>query len=101
MAGGLQIAHRITRPSLMGVLEDDTTFLRNDLEELGVSLEETAIDAGNHFVGQPLASFIEGMKGRSIALAVRRADGTSSQHPAPHLSLLAGDRIISLMRKNA
>ncbi len=100
LAGGLQIAHRITRPSLMGVLADDTTFLKNDLEELGVALEEIPIDAGNHFAGQPLSAFVEGIKGRSIVLAVRHEDGTSSQHPASHLKLRSGDRIICLMRKS-
>ena len=101
LAGGLQIAHRIARPSLMGVLDDDTTFIRNDLEEIGVGLEETSIVPVSHLVGKPLSEFIEGVKGRSIILAVRRADGTNSQHPAPHLILRAGDRIISLMRKSA
>jgi voltage-gated potassium channel len=100
MAGGLQIAHRISRPSLIGVIDEESTFLKNDLDELGVSLEQTAIDSGNHLVGQPLSSFVEGIKGRSIILAVRRADGTSSQHPAPHFTLAEGDRIISLMRKS-
>ena len=99
LAGGLQIAHRIIRPSLMGVLEDDTTFLKNDLEELGIALEETSIDAGNPLAGQPLSAFIESIKGRSIVLVVRHADGGSSQHPAPHLKLLPGDRIICLQRK--
>lgn len=100
LAGGLQIAHRIIRPSLMGILDDDTTFLKNDLAELGVTLDETLIAVGSHLVGRPLASFIEGVKGISIVLAVRRADGTSSQHPTPHLTLMEGDRIISLMRKS-
>ena len=100
LAGGLQIAHRITRPSLLGVLDDDITFIKNDLEGIGVGFEETAINQGNHLVGQPLATFIEGVKGRSIVLAVRRADGTNSQHPAPHLTLQDGDRIISLIRKS-
>jgi voltage-gated potassium channel len=100
MAGGLQIAHRIIRPSIMGVLDDDTTFLKNDLAELGVGLDETVVPIESHLVGQPLASFIEGVKGLSIVLAIRRADGTNSQHPAPHLVLQAGDRIISLMRKS-
>ena len=99
LAGGLQIAHRIIRPSLMGVLEDDTTFLKNDLEELGIALEETSIDADNPLAGQPLSAFIESIKGRSIVLVVRHADGGSSQHPAPHLKLLPGDRIICLQRK--
>ena len=85
----------------MGVLDDDTTFIRNDLEEIGVGLEETSIVPVSHLVGKPLSEFIEGVKGRSIILAVRRADGTNSQHPAPHLILRAGDRIISLMRKSA
>jgi len=100
MAGGLQIAHRIIRPSIMGVLDDDTTFLKNDLAELGVGLDETVVSQESHLVGQPLASFIEGVKGLSIVLAIRRADGTNSQHPAPHLVLQGGDRIISLMRKS-
>jgi len=100
LAGGLQIAHRIIRPSLLGILDDDTTFLKNDLEELGVGLEETALTEGHHLVGQPLSAFVEGIKGRSIVLAVRHPDGTSSQHPAPHLTLLAGDKIISLIRKS-
>ena len=100
MAGGLQIAHRIIRPSLLGVLDDDTTFLKNDLAELGVGLEESVITKESHLVGQPLASFIEGVKGLSIVLAIRRADGTNSQHPSPHLILQSEDRIISLMRKS-
>jgi voltage-gated potassium channel len=100
-AGGMQIAHRITRPSLLGVLDDDAPFLKNDLEELGVEILETEIAADSRLVGEALATFVEGVKGRCIILAIRHADGSSSQHPAPHLPLRAGDRIISLMRKSA
>jgi len=100
-AGGMQIAHRITRPSLVGVLDDETSFLKNDLEELGVEISETGIEPSSHLVGQPLATFTDGMKGRCIVLAIRRADGTDSQHPAPHTLLQPGDRIISLVRKSA
>jgi voltage-gated potassium channel len=101
LAGGLQIAHRITRPSLLGVLDTDSSVIRNDLQELGVDLEETVVDTGNSLVGQPLSAFIDGLKGRCIVLAIRRTDGTDSQHPAPHTPLQTGDRIISLMRKSA
>jgi voltage-gated potassium channel len=100
LAGGLQIAHRIIRPSLLGVLENDTTFLRNDLLEIGVELDEKPIDASMGLVGKPLSLFIENTKGTSIVLAVRRADGTNSLHPSPHLVIQDGDRIIYLSRKN-
>lgn len=99
-AGGMQIAHRITRPSLLGVLDDDASFLKNDLDEIGVEIQETEIAADDRLVGQALGAFVEGVKGRCIILAIRHADGASSQHPAPHLALRAGDRIISLMRKS-
>ena len=100
LAGGLQIAHRITRPSLLGVLDSDSTVIRNDLQEIGVDLEETTVETGSHLVGQPLAKFSDGSSGRSIVLAIRHSDGTSSQHPALHTVLLANDRIISLVRKS-
>ncbi|MGH8047634.1 MAG: potassium channel family protein [Chthoniobacterales bacterium] len=100
-AGGMQIAHRITRPSLVGVLDDESSFLKNDLEELGVEISESQIDPASHLVGQPLTAFTDGLKGRCIVLAIRRSGGTDSQHPAPHTPLQAGDRIISLVRKNA
>ncbi|MDD5200892.1 MAG: potassium channel family protein [Terrimicrobiaceae bacterium] len=100
-AGGMQIAHRITRPSLAGVLDSDSSFLKNDLEELGVEIGETAIDAASHLAGQTLAAFVDGVKGRCIVLAIRHTDGTHSQHPAPHSPLVTGDRIISLIRKSA
>jgi len=99
LAGGLQIAHRIARPSLLGVLDTDASVIRNDLQEIGVDLEETRIQAGSHLAGKTLADFIDGVKGRCIVLAIRRPDGTDSQHPAAHAPLQAGDRIISLMRK--
>ena len=76
------------------------TFIRNDFEEIGVGLVETSIDLGGHLVGKPLTEFIEGVKGRLIALAARRADRTNSQNTAPYLILQAGDRIISLMRRS-
>ena len=101
LAGGLQIAHRITRPSLLGVLDADSSVIRNDLQEIGVDLEETVVQPGSPLAGQPLSAFIDSVKGRCIVLAIRRPDGTDSQHPAPHTPLLSGDRIISLMRKNA
>jgi voltage-gated potassium channel len=101
LAGGLQIAHRITRPSLLGVLDADSSVIRNDLQELGVDLEETLVEKTSPIAGQPLSAFIDGLKGRCIVLAIRRPDGTDSQHPAPHTPLHAGDRIISLMRKSA
>jgi voltage-gated potassium channel len=100
-AGGMQIAHRIIRPSLLGVLDDNASFLKNDLEELGVEINETVIDPANHLAGQPLTAFVDGVKGRCLVLAIRHADGTDSQHPAPHTVLLAGDRIIGLLRKPA
>jgi voltage-gated potassium channel len=100
LAGGLQIAHRITRPSLMGVLDADSTVIRNDLQEIGVDLEETALKAGHSLIGKELSSFTEGLNGRCIVLAIRHADGTSSQHPAAHTVLLAEDSIISLLRKS-
>lgn len=99
LAGGLQIAHRITRPSLLGVLDTDSTVIRNDLQEIGVDIEEAPIETGGKLVGKPLSAFTEGMDGRSIVLAIRHADGTNSQHPASHTILLADDRIISLVRK--
>jgi voltage-gated potassium channel len=100
-AGGMQIAHRITRPSLVGVLNDDTSFLKNDLEELGLEVSETHVEPASHLAGQTLTEFTETLKGRCIVLAIRKTDGTDSQHPAPHTVLHAGDRIISLVRKNA
>ncbi len=98
-AGGMQIAHRITRPSLLGVLDDDASFLKNDLEELDVEISETPIEPDSHLAGQPLTAFLDGMKGRCIVLALRHADGTNSQHPAPHTLLQPGDRIVSLIRR--
>jgi hypothetical protein len=41
------------------------------------------------------------VKGRCLVLAIRHPDGTDSQHPAPHSPLVAGDRIISILRKSA
>jgi voltage-gated potassium channel len=101
LSGGLQIAHRIVRPSLLGVLEGDITFIRNDLEELGVRMEEAAVAAGSHLAGAPLSQFIAGFDGRCIVLAIRRANGTSLQHPAHQVPLEAGDRIVSLIRKSS
>ena len=100
LTGGLQIAHRIIRPSLMGVLEDDTSFIQNDLSEIGVAIQEIPIPKDDPLVGRPLSEFIEGVKGRSIILAVRRADGSTSQHPASFLKLAANDSIVTLMRKS-
>jgi len=101
LAGGMQIAHRIIRPSLLGVLDDETSFLKNDLEELGVEIGETVVEPNSHLVGQTLAAFIDSVKGRCLVLAIRHPDGTDSQHPAPHSPLVAGDRIISILRKRA
>lgn len=100
-AGGMQIAHRITRPSLLGVLADDAAFLKNDLDELGVEIAENPVDAKDPLAGQTLAQFIEGVKGRCVILAIRHADGSSSQHPASHTVMKVGDRIVSLMRKSS
>ncbi len=99
LAGGMQIAHRITRPSLIGVLEDDASFLNNDLAELGVGIEETLIEG--KWKGQLLSAYVDAAKGRCIVLVVRRLDGSSIQHPAHHIQLAEGDRIISLMRKTS
>jgi voltage-gated potassium channel len=100
-AGGMQIAHRILRPSLLGVLDDNTSFLKNDLEELGVEIGDVLLEAGSPFAGKPLSAFIDSVKGRCLVLAIRHADGSSSQHPASHAMLAAGDHIISIVRKSA
>jgi voltage-gated potassium channel len=100
LTGGLQIAHRISRPSLLGVLAADASFLNDDLLELGVEISEVLIGAGNPLVGQPLGSYVDQTKGRCIILVIRHADGTSSQHPALHSTLQPGDCIIGLLRKS-
>lgn len=99
LTGGLHIAHRITRPSLLGVLESDAAFLRDDLQELGVDIDEIPIPSGSHLDTAPLSTFVDAIKGRCIILTIRHQDGTNSQHPPLHTQLRAGDRIVALIRK--
>lgn len=98
-SGGVQIAHRITRPSLMGVLHDSSQLLRFDLQELGVDLEEIPIPAGSHFNSTFLADFLAVNQGRAIVLAIQSADGSSHPHPSGETRLKAGDRLIVIRRK--
>lgn len=98
-SGGVQIAHRITRPSLMGVLQDSSQLLRFDLQELGVDLEEILIPANSHFDGALLADFFAVNQGRTIVLAIQSADGHSKPYPSGDTRLKVGDRIIAILRK--
>jgi len=98
-SGGLQIAHRITRPTLMSVLNDSSQLLRFDLQELGVDLEQVDIGDGHPLVGHALAELLGANHGRLLVLAIQKKDGETIQNPRNEVLLEPGDRLITIARK--
>jgi voltage-gated potassium channel len=99
LSGGLQIAHRITRPTLMDVLNDSSQLLRFDLQELGVDLEQVEIAHAHPLAGHPLSEFLVGNQGRLLILAVQKKNGDTIQSPRNEVILEEGDRLITIARK--
>jgi len=99
LSGGLQIAHRITRPTLMGVLNDSSQLLRFDLQELGVDLDQVDISASHPLVRHPLSELVAANQGRLLVLAVQKKNGEVHQNPRNEVILEEGDRLITILRK--
>jgi voltage-gated potassium channel len=55
-------------------------------------MEEIEVSEQSDVVGKT----IEGIRGRSVVVALRRADGRLEPQPSPQTELAAGDRVVAL-----
>jgi voltage-gated potassium channel len=96
LSGAIQVAHRITRPSLLEIVHENNRFLREDLDQLGVEIKEEFIRENSRFVGKLLRDFTKNLGAASLVLAVSRDDGTAITKPADDMVLRSGDTVVYL-----
>ena len=96
LSGAIQVAHRITRPSLVEIVHENNRFLRDDLQQLGVEIKEQEITVNSRFAGKLLREFTTSLGVPALILAISREDGTAIQKPAPELVIRPGDTIVYL-----
>lgn len=87
--GGQRIAHMLVRPGVVDFLD----FARlGDFPDLFI--EEVIMQGGAELEDRSLLDGQYNAKWRVLVLAVRKADGTRSFRPDPHLPIQAGDALI-------
>jgi voltage-gated potassium channel len=94
--GALRMAHMITHPATLDFLnqDDGRSSLNELLAQVDVQVDEIAIDADSPMLGATIGD-IEGKgKGTFIIVALRKADGTTINHPKQATLLEAGDAVI-------
>jgi voltage-gated potassium channel len=96
--GATKIANLITRPSAESLLVDASgrDHLNEELEHIGLKLQEYPIAGGSDLVGQPIKSAEVRGQGGVVIVAVRHADGSVVRRPDPGMVLAAGDTIFVL-----
>ena len=101
--GALRMAHTITHPASEDVLSgaEGTSFLNEELAQLDARIDELPIPANSPLAGRTLGDIELQAKGRFIAVAVRRADGTIITRPDSSLTLFGSDTIIVIGRIDA
>ncbi|MFQ3583488.1 MAG: potassium channel protein [Cyanobacteriota bacterium] len=96
--GGLRIAHMITHPAAVDLLEEKFSrgLLNEQLAEIEMQLLDLEISTGSPLAGQTIGQLEVRGKQTFLIVAVRRADGTAVSHPPQELVLQAGDRVVVL-----
>ncbi|MEM1305198.1 MAG: TrkA C-terminal domain-containing protein, partial [Planctomycetota bacterium] len=96
--GGQRMAQLITRPGAEQLLAttEDASQLGQEIEQIGLKLDELEVTAGSPLDGQTLADIdLKGNRGFLI-VGVRRASGDVIVDPPGDCPLSAGDAVIVL-----
>jgi voltage-gated potassium channel len=93
--GAERIAHIILYPSAADFVQTDshTRHLNDELNDLGVHLEEVPVPAGSTFIGATVDDVENRGEGSLLVVALRRGEELIRK-PALDLLLEAGDRLI-------
>jgi voltage-gated potassium channel len=91
--GATKIASLISRPSSENMLMDEAGVmaLNEQLEHLGLKIQEFPIGANSTLEGSPISRVESTNKGGFVIVAVQRSDGTLLRKPDPSTVLAAGD----------
>jgi voltage-gated potassium channel len=94
--GALRMAHMITHPASIDFLDqnDGGSTLNELLSRFDIQLDELAITAGSSLSGRSIEDIEVRGRGAFIIMALRRADGTTINHPDHTTPVLEGDTVI-------
>ena len=96
--GGSRIAHIITRPATMQLVQDQGGVLGEELRRLGVELDELKLHQHTYLIGKTVLDLHEMAEGNLLALAIQRADGNVLRSNLLQERLQAGDAVIVVAR---
>ena len=96
--GGSRIAHIITRPATMQLVQDKGGVFGEELRRLGVELDELKLHQHTYLIGKTVLDLHEMAEGNLLALAVQRADGNLLRSNLLQERLQAGDAVIVVAR---
>ncbi len=96
--GATKIASLIARPAAEELLMQDVgrQVLNDELEQLGLKLQEHVIGKTSRLIGQKIGRIESGSHGGYLIIAVHRFDGTMLREPPPETILQMGDTMMVL-----
>jgi voltage-gated potassium channel len=94
--GALRMAHMITHPATLDFLnqDDGRSSLNELLAQVDVQVDEIAITTDSPLLGATIGDIELKGKGTFIIVALRKADGTTINHPKQATILEDGDAVI-------
>ncbi|MFO0687288.1 MAG: potassium channel protein [Myxococcota bacterium] len=101
--GAQRIANLITRPTAEDLLATNRGIrgdLREELDALGLRVEEMRLAEGSPLVGQPIRAIEIGGNHGFLIVGLRRGDGSVVVNPDDGLTLASGDTVIVLGHAN-
>ncbi len=98
--GATKIANLISRPSAETMLMDEAGVmaLNEQLESIGLKIQEFPVGANSTLEGQALSRVEASSKGGFVIVAIQRADGTLLRHPGRETILSSGDVLMVMAR---
>ena len=98
LIGATKIGHLITTPSAEELLATGKGIdqLTEDLQQLGLHLNEVEIAHNSPLVGQTVADLELSSSSGVVIVALKKADGPTHVNPAATLELSAGDKFMLL-----
>ncbi len=97
--GAARISQMITMPSESAVLADDSGRLGEDLERLGLRINEITIDQGSALAGRTVGELKAGQSVEFVIAAVVRTDGAIERRPANKMVLETGDKVLFIAHR--
>ncbi len=86
----------ITMPSEAAIFAADTGSLGEGLEQLGLRINEIAVEEGAAVAGHTIGELKSGHSHEFVIAAVVHADGTIERRPANGYVLAIGDKILCI-----